>query len=1251
MNRFRTRKKSKSSAGASGPPSEDGDVPSLPTFSSKSFLRSKKSAPIPKRELDLENALPSSDDFRTSLLMPNLSARFSMLREQDDPYSKIGKASDDSVIRPKRLSRLGLLVDVTESSPINSSIRPPFAYSRTESFASGDGYGTDDDSNYGGSILNRGRAGEGNNLFGGRQKIYKIPACSASGKVSESGGGKFLYESDVSLSAFQKLKERNGEPRADMDNMRGRSEEDQSLDHRPGDRAPSPTLSGYNRNRETSSSTTSGPSIGRMSTAATSIASQGPPSIYGGCAPALPNTMLSGIPAGERSGNKARRLYDQGLDQHLHDQQSSAMTRLDHIARQRNMGAGTPPPGSFTSLSHANSASSLHDRYNRGTLPRSASAGLRAASPPPSAPSNTMGSFQFGLSDPKPATSATPLAYIQTPPLSPPQSDTDDGSVLPASIQPGDRGKATALGAFNKPITPYDDEQFSQRQLQLQQGRNTPPPRKASPPQSHPGSRARSRQGSSAASHSPSEPSIAESNERASDPSPRKSGSSLSDVSVYSAPHVAGDHGGTFFATASGSEASSMTASDAGDDDADAGEQARPSAHVPVFATPPESQTQASFGGAPLRPAESRWMSRQSDATVASEASSRTSKPVDIKRPSAAQLESLKLDNDSPTLGPDPGLSGLVRQHLRNDSGESSVYAGPSPSRARFSVETLTSTHLARSSMKFQETSRQSSFPARDDTFEAQGNGTSHTASVEPKQNRILGIRTSGSTQVPAEEARSAHTRGASTETQKEREEFANELAQRRKKVQDNLKGLEDAEVQSRPGSRAGSRPASRSGETRQLKDGHMRMGPSFGTFNHRPNCGPPSGSPDNSAKAMKMLGISGPSPKKPHPQKGGPDHDRWKEEEERMLRSIVRGPKVPQALRSLQHMRPEVRREHQQRQRQQEYQQRAMNPPANVMAYSHRGPSPSSRPHGPGGTGPQPVGDRSRGPRGPGQHELQKPMDHIVHQAPGNNQPSSGRNRSSPPRPTERPESPFSQRPKSPASSSRARSHSKPSPPHYFAGRNVPPIQTSNAAMIGAPPRPSPITPFSANSTPSLYESSPSTALTSPASGSLAGREGVQMSSAGHRKKSVSKNDISEPTFVSCTSNITTVSLPPGASLSNGREDVAPPPVPPINPRRRQAMFGAFSRGKGEAPAPAPPMGDGLAEERSTFSDHEGDDNTRPKWQRHKLRKSNSDGANLHARARQLAQQMPQPAIPHPSRGTTEGGCPPRPVENGAPF
>ena len=59
-------------------------------------------------------------------------------------------------------------------------------------------------------------------------------------------------------------------------------------------------------------------------------------------------------------------------------------------------------------------------------------------------------------------------------------------------------------------------------------------------------------------------------------------------------------------------------------------------------------------------------------------------------------------------------------------------------------------------------------------------------------------------------------------------------------------------------------------------------------------------------------------------------------------------------------------------------------------------------------------------------------------------------------------------------------------------------------------------------------------------------------------RKKTINKNEISEPVvLLSSTSQVGTVDLPAGASLKNGMD--SPPPLPPVNPRRRatRKLFG----------------------------------------------------------------------------------------------
>jgi len=146
------------------------------------------------------------------------------------------------------------------------------------------------------------------------------------------------------------------------------------------------------------------------------------------------------------------------------------------------------------------------------------------------------------------------------------------------------------------------------------------------------------------------------------------------------------------------------------------------------------------------------------------------------------------------------------------------------------------------------------------------------------------------------------------------------------------------------------------------------------------------------------------------------------------------------------------------------------------------------------------------------------------------------------------------------------------------------------------------------------------------------------------HRKRSINKSDISEPRFISSTSRITTVNLPPGSSLQNGAEVYAPP-IPPVNPKRRQtrAIFGNLIGKKDEYDEiHSMPSATQSTEEMSTFSADEGEFKSK---HRQKLRKSSSEGGNLNARARQAAQAAPSPAVPSFPIGS---GSPPRLGEGG---
>ena len=369
MNRFRSKKRNPDSAGSTRRPSLESDVPPLPTHPSKAktFKRNKRIEPPPPRpEVDLSTALPASDEFRTSLLMPNLSARFSMLREQDDPTSMLGKANDDSVLFPKRASRLDLfnragLSDIAEVASARGSIPQPVNF-RTDSPSTTDGHPTDDETLRNGSIMSRAKPGEGNTMFGGRQKIFKIPVDGSGPmksinngevgheKASRGMGGKALYESDIATSAFQRLREQEKQ-----ESERAKDDRPSTRSSKEDERSSSPVTGHYNTNRETSSSTNSGPSYPRTSTAATSVASQR--SIYGGSANAnVSSGSIASPPLGahvvpnlERSGPKAKRLYGYGLDQHMYEQQSSAMHRLESLHRHR--AAGPPLPKGLQPIS------------------------------------------------------------------------------------------------------------------------------------------------------------------------------------------------------------------------------------------------------------------------------------------------------------------------------------------------------------------------------------------------------------------------------------------------------------------------------------------------------------------------------------------------------------------------------------------------------------------------------------------------------------------------------------------------------------------------------------------------------------------------------------------------------------------------------------------------------------------------------------------------------------------------------------
>src|SRR3569833_495419 len=381
MNRFRTKKKAKEDTSGRHHVEEQSSMPSF-----KGFRRGKRShEEEPKKEIDLTAVLPSDDNFRTSLLMTGLSARFSMLREQDAPHTKIGKASDDSVLFPKRQSRLleygfgaGGLADIAEVE----SIKAPRSFARIESYASDDA-----DSTKGSSIMNRSTPTEGNNLFGGRQKIYKIPVGQGPKGAPGVMSGKALYEDDVAQSAFQKWRQAERERKTSFEY----EDKDDVAEARHGEfdpyRSESPPPAGYNRKRETSSITSFTPSLARNSTAATSVVSQPTASIKDWQSQSTTPASASSTPVAERNVTRTRRLYEQGLNQDLHEQQTSALSRIETQSRKRKFGTRTPD----LSQSSASPTSAFSERFGgsdrRPIMSKASAPNLRSISPPATASS------------------------------------------------------------------------------------------------------------------------------------------------------------------------------------------------------------------------------------------------------------------------------------------------------------------------------------------------------------------------------------------------------------------------------------------------------------------------------------------------------------------------------------------------------------------------------------------------------------------------------------------------------------------------------------------------------------------------------------------------------------------------------------------------------------------------------------------------------------------------------------------------
>ncbi|KAK8078740.1 hypothetical protein PG994_002547 [Apiospora phragmitis] len=1116
MNRFRTKKKGKEEVAAPRP-SQDSES------SGFRFRKGKKQQEDPKPEIDLASALPSSDDFRTSLLMTGLSARFSMLREQDDPSTKIGKALDDSVLFPKRQSRmqdfgpagalsaLGGLSDIAEVE----SIRAPFARN--------DPYASDNDSTHG-SVMTRAKPTEGNNLFGGRQKVYKIAA---------GGGGmngRVLYDDDVALSAFQKWK-RDEQKRKSLE---GSTDDGDDGSRRPSveepyPRSESPFSTSYNRKRETNSTTSSIPSMARNSTAATSITSQQPtPSVKDWQGGSTAPTSASSTPVLERSFTRGRRLYETGLNHDLQEQQTSALSRMDTLSRQRNLGSRTPD---LAQASPSPTTTGFSDRFfgDRRILSKASAPQLRSMSPTTSR--SGAGTPDLGIRVPSGSDSRNG-SFAGAPPLSPPISESEEIAALP--IGPNDRGKATALGVFQKPAQPYDESRFAQRQLQLQQGRDTPTQR----------FRTESNASHGSASSTPQQLEI-------------KTESSLPKISPTLAEEPSGS---TFF------------------DDSDVSPGRGSQLHIE---RPADNVHPAFRQGALPTPLS---LSGRSDGELSPNT-----------EPSSLSPQPQLTPADSPTLGPGAiaGLSGMVRQHLRADSGASSIYGIASATEnndRRYVNDVNDYRDLVNNTMSWN--------PQHDST----------APGFNMDSDKLL-------PEFQGKPAASRESRGA--------DDFARELADGARRVREKLTSYVESDN--------GSTTNLIIQDNREPLNAQQPKSAPFGLLRNKSSLG----SISQPSRAGKMQGVGAPTSPGSANQQSYDDMAGLPSMREDVAKEAMADPsggnesegnsEQHAGIRAFRQARRELQRlkEAEMQQRRQPPQGSLPEPPSGRATPTNQW-NPTHRP-----SEDSMVNISRSGSRGTLTLEHDRSGSDSSRERPGS-RPTRSRNGSSPPGRLLESNDDFRQPMRSPGLPGTNIRRSPHMPPQGLAGNSPARVQQGQQSLRVRPVQdselgnPSPISPMAGSFIPSSGLPSSPRAFKTPNPG--LNSDGTEVPGLNdNMKRSVKKREISEPTFVMSTSRVPTVSLPAEASAnrervnsrsrSNSKSDNHAPPLPPINPRRRQdgsktrTIFGSLvGRKSDEANASAPQLSTGPA----PGSSHSADDDVADKPVTRQLRKMASEAQGM---------------------------------------
>ena len=475
------------------------------------------------------------------------------------------------------------------------------------------------------------------------------------------------------------------------------------------------------------------------------------------------------------------------------------------------------------------------------------------------------------------------------------------------------------------------------------------------------------------------------------------------------------------------------------------------------------------------------------------------------------------------------------------------------------------------------------------------------------------------------------HERIASNETEADHEAFQRDLAQRQRVIQENLRArAEGRSTSPAPGPSGGLKTALNMLRAKSSRE-------SFATVDRLP---------DVTSRPLRKLTLGAGSNNASSTSLAGLQITDLPRSEIPVLKS--------KPSRVLQQSEQDAQRELENRQRSGTTSSRTGRP-------TGRSPSASTRSSTRERSGSGTSNSRSRSRPDMYRDDLQQAMVEGSRGAyPANTMPSipGYAANATPPLPAERPSMDSQAR-------MRSRSNSRTAASNYFESKHLQPIQTGAppgtvSPRLGMPhakfspglpvsprpspggftspninahsPQPSPLPPLSANHTPPVSNpTTPNTAAFNPSAVQPMIRQGML------RKKSIAKSDISEPVFVSTTSVIDTVSLPPGASLKNGIEPAAPP-VPPINPMRKRFGFGRQESDNAPLEAPRAPYAEPT---RTNSSDALHSQIPQP---RNRLRKTSSEGKSLHAKAH--VQPSVSPALPQ-GGFADRNNSPPRPINN----